>query len=513
MQYVNSIFGELLKPIDRRQFREIVERHDGNAYDKTFKSWEHLVTMVGAQLGGVASLRAVEATFKANSHQHYHLGARNVPRSTLSRANARRPVGVFAETFAMLAKKADRHTRAEGAEVVRLIDSSPIPLGKMCQWAEWNGRIRGLKMHVVYHPGNDVPRCVEITPATVNDVEIGRQTELEAGATYVFDKGYYHFGWWKKINAANAFFVTRVKVNTRLRMTKSRYVHKKIGDGFRIIADADVMLTSKGDSKLPIPLGKMCEWAEWNGRIRGLKMHVVYHPGNDVPRCVEITPATVNDVEIGRQTELEAGATYVFDKGYYHFGWWKKINAAKAFFVTRVKVNTRLRMTKSRYVRKTIGDGFRIIADADVVLASKGDSKLAIPLRRIKVKRDMGGTITLITNDLERTAVEIAALYKGRWQIELLFRWIKQHLNLRKFMGKNDNAIRLQIIAAMIAYLLLRLARRLNSLRMLDLRLAELVCQRLFMRKSIAEIDRPPPVNPSKPKPKFHPDQLELIYV
>ncbi len=170
-------------------------------------------------------------------------------------------------------------------------------------------------------------------------------------------------------------------------------------------------------------------------------------------------------------------------------------------------------MTKSRYVRKTIGDGFRIIADADVVLASKGDSKLAIPLRRIKVKRDMGGTITLITNDLERTAVEIAALYKGRWQIELLFRWIKQHLNLRKFMGKNDNAIRLQIIAAMIAYLLLRLARRLNSLRMLDLRLAELVCQRLFMRKSIAEIDRPPPVNPSKPKPKFHPNQLELIYV
>jgi putative transposase len=82
--------------------------------------------------------------------------------------------------------------------MVRLIDSSPVPLGKMCKWAEWNGRIRGMKMHVVYHPENDVPRCLDITPATVNDVEIGRQTELEAGATYVFDKGYYHFGWWKK---------------------------------------------------------------------------------------------------------------------------------------------------------------------------------------------------------------------------------------------------------------------------------------------------------------------------
>ena len=120
--------------------------------------------------------------------------------------------------------------------------------------------------------------------------------------------------------------------------------------------------------------------------------------------------------------------------------------------------------------------------------------------------------ITLITNDLNRTTIEIAALYKRRWQIELLFRWIKQHLNIRKFMGKNDNAIRLQIIAAMIAYLLLRLARRLNSLRMLDLRFAELVCQRLFIRIPIAEIGKPPPVNPSKPKPKFSRDQLELIY-
>jgi putative transposase len=387
MQYLNSIFGDLLKPIDRREFREIVERYDGNAYDKSFKSWDHLLTMVGAQLSRVSSLRGIAVAFNANSHQHYHLGIGKVAPSTLSDANARRPVGVFADTFAMLAKKADRRTRVEGAEMVRLIDSSPVPLGKMCKWAEWNGRIRGMKMHVVYHPGDDVPRCVDITPATVNDVEIGRQTELEAGATYVFDKGYYHFGWWKKISTANAFFVTRVKVNTRLRMTKSRYVRKKKGDGFEIISDADVTLASKGDSKLPIPL------------------------------------------------------------------------------------------------------------------------------RRIKVKREKGGTITLITNDLKRTAVEIAALYKGRWQIELLFRWIKQHLNLRKFMGRNENAIRLQIVAAMIAYLLLRLARRLNSLRMLDLRFAELVCQRLFTRISIAQIDTPPPVNASKPKPRFSPDQLGFAYV
>lgn len=386
MQYSNSIFGNLLKPIDRRQFCAIVARHGGDSYDKSFKSWDHLVTLVGAQLGHFGSLRGIEVGFNANSHQHYHLGMRKIARSTLADANARRPVGVFADTFAQLATQADRRTRADGVDMVRLIDASPVPLGKLCDWAKWNGRIRGLKLHVVYHPGADLPRCIEITPSTVNDVEIGREIELEAGATYVFDKGYYHFGWWKKINDTRAFFVTRVKDNTRLRRTRARPLHKIIGDGFRIIADDEVRLTSKGDSRLPIPL------------------------------------------------------------------------------------------------------------------------------RRIKVKRDNGKTITLITNDMRRKAVEIGALYKGRWEIELLFRWIKQNLNLRKFIGNNDNAIRLQVIAAMIAYILLRLARRLNSMKIPDLRFAELVCQRLFMRSPVAKIATPPPVNPSKPKPRHSADQLAFAY-
>src|SRR6266850_4192361 len=247
MQVLDSIFGSLLKPIDRRQFRAIVERHDGDAYDKTFKSWDHLVTLTYAQLGRTAGLRAIETGFNANSHQHYHLGVSPIARSTLSDPNARRPVGVFADTFAMLSEMVDRQTRREGTEMVRLIDASPIPLGKVCKWAKWNGRIRGMKMHVVYDPKTDVPRCVEVSPANVNDVEIGRQVAIEAGLTYVFDKGYCRFDWWKRINDAKAFFVTRAKVNMRLRATGRRYVRKIIGDGFRIIDDAEVVLVSKGD--------------------------------------------------------------------------------------------------------------------------------------------------------------------------------------------------------------------------------------------------------------------------
>ena len=386
MRYVDSTLGELLKPVSRRQFRAIVERHDGDAYDKSFKSWDHLVALIFAQLSGISSLRGLETAFNANAHRHYHLNVGKIARATLSDANERRPVEVFAETFAMVAAMVDRQTRVEGAEMVRLIDSSPVPLGKLFNWAKSNGRIRGMKMHVVYDPNADCPRCVDVTDANVNDVEIGRQVEIEAGATYVFDKGYYHFGWWKKINDSKSFFVTRVKSNTRLRATRRRYVRKIYGDGFKILEDAEVALTSKGDSRLPIPL------------------------------------------------------------------------------------------------------------------------------RRIKVKRDEGGTITLITNDLDRTAVEIARLYKVRWQIELLFRWIKQHLNIRKFLGLNENAIRLQVLVAMIAYLLLRIAARANCVKIPVLRFAELVCQRIFMRRPISEIDKPPPVNPSKAQLRCSPDQLAFSY-
>ncbi len=386
MRYLDSIFGSLLKPIDRRWFAAVVDRHDGDAYDKSFNSWDHLVTLVFAQLGHVDSLRGLELALNANAHQHYHLGVGEIARSTLSDANARRPTEIFAETFTMLSTAADRQTRREGAAMVHLIDSSPIPLGKLYKWPKWNGRIRGMKMHVVYDPNADCPRCVEVTPANVNDVEIGQHTPIKAGMTYVFDKGYCHFGWWRKIN----------------------------------------------------------------------------------------------------------------DDG--------------AFFVTRAKVNMRLRANRKRAVEQSVGDGFTIIDDAEVVLASKGNARLPIPLRRIRVKRDKGGKLTLITNDLARTAVEIAALYKSRWQIELLFRWIKQHLRIRKFLGRNENAIRLQILAAMIAYLLLRIAACVNRLTMPALRLAELVCQRLFLRRPIAEIDKPPPSNPRSRQFNYSTNQLEFCY-
>jgi putative transposase len=386
MRFAPSIFGQLLEAIDRRRFQAIVDRHAGDAYDKSFKSWDHLVALIYAQFGASTSLRGLEAHWNANSQHHYHLASGPLMRSTLSDANKRRPVAVFSETFSLVAGQLDRGTRHEGTEMLRLIDSTPIPLGKLCDWAKSNGRIRGMKVHVVYDPKDDYPRILDITDANVNDAQIGRTIVIEAGATYVFDKGYCHYGWWTAIAEAGSIFVTRPKSNMRLKLVCDRPIAEPQGDGFLVLEDSEVSFASKGDSKLPVRL------------------------------------------------------------------------------------------------------------------------------RRLRVQREEGDIITLLTNDLKRSAVDIGRLYKGRWQIELLFRWIKQHLKIRKFLGNNDNAIRLQLFAAMIAYALLRIVARARRVTVPILRFTELVAQHLFERRKPETIDKPPPVNPSRRRDRSSPHQTAFIY-
>jgi IS4 transposase len=385
MRFSPTPFAKLLEPLDRRKFAQIVARHNGDAHSETFKSLDHLIALIFAQLTDVGGLRGLVTTWNASCQHHYHLGVGELNRSTLSDANKIRPVGVFADTFAWIAGLLDRTTRREGAEMLRLIDSTPIPLGKLCHWAKSNGRFRGMKVHIVYDPNADCPRLLDITDANVNDSVIGKTVKIEPGTTYVFDKGYCHFGWWRAIHDAGSFFVTRPKTNMGL-------------------------------------------------------------------TCLEKRPLAVTE-----------------------------------------------------------GDGFTILADEEVRFSSKGDSKLPMRLRRVTVKRHQGGdTIVLLTNDLERSAVEIAALYKARWQIELLFRWIKQHLEINTFLANNDNAIRLQIIAAMIAYALVRIAASRHHITMPLLRFLNLLNQYLFERRDIAALDRPPPINASRRRDTTSPDQYCL---
>ena len=261
----------------------------------------------------------------------------------------------------------------------------------------------------------------------------------------------------------------------------------------------------------PIPLDKLCRWARWNGRTCGLKMHVVYDPQTDHPLRIAITPSTVNDIEVGREQPIEAGATYVFDKAYCDYAWWTRMHRGRRPPRHPTKQNARYAIIKERRVRTAQGEGFEILADANVRLASQAKARLSCPMRRITLKREDGTVLEVITNDRKRPAVEIAALYKACWQIELMFRWIKQHLRLTRFIGRSENAIRLQILAAMIAYLLLRIAAKMSRSALSPLRFAEPAGQCLFIRKPLAHLDKPPEVNASTPKPKC-PGQLQLAY-
>ena len=111
-----------------------------------------------------------------------------------------------------------------------------------------------------------------------------------------------------------------------------------------------------------------------------MKLHVVYDPKLDCPRILDITDANVNDAQVGRTVTIEKGATYVFDKAYCHYGWWIQIAAAEAFFVTRPKSSMRLKALRRRRLKVAQGDGFTVLEDARVSLASKGNSKLPIRL-------------------------------------------------------------------------------------------------------------------------------------
>jgi putative transposase len=383
VRYQNTVLGGLLKALSRRRFATIVSRHNGDKYVKDFASWDHLVTMVFAQLGGLSSLREVEAVWNAQARHHYHLGSGPVCRSTLSDANRRRPSAVFAEAFAALSELAGDSLPRQGKEVLRLIDATPIPLTSLHQWADWNGRTRGLKAHVVYDPDADRPVHLEITTATVNDVVVGRRQSVEPGAIYVFDKAYVDYAWWCQLHEAGCCFVTRPKRNVPLRVVEQRPVSE--------------------------------------------------------PDCQQAAIQT----------------------------------------------------------------------DTVVELASQQRTRLPIPLRRIILRRDDGRLLTILSNDLQRSAGDIAALYRKRWQIELLFRWIKQHLKIRAFLGRSENAIRLQIFAAMIAYLLLRIAARDTRSRLLALRFADLVRTRLFERRPVADIDKPPP---PPPPPRDPQNQITFAY-
>ena len=216
------------------------------------------------------------------------------------------------------------------------------------------------------------------------------------------------------------------------------------------------------------------EFDRWTSANRtrntqGIKLHVLLESTTKTPSWTSFTAANVNDVELAGDIELQDGALYVFDKGYCDYNWWYRIGAAGARFVTRFKYNAGLIVVEERDIPAE-AQGV-VLSDELVKFKSKypggkRNTHFDKPLRRVTVVRpDKETPIILATNDLTSSAMEIAQRYKERWAIELFFKWIKQHLKIKSFLGRTENAVRIQILTALISYLLVALYKQRHDLK------------------------------------------------
>jgi putative transposase len=227
-------------------------------------------------------------------------------------------------------------------------------------------------------------------------------------------------------------------------------------------------------------------WAKFRSTKGGVKIHTVYDPHAQTPTYFEMTHAKCNDAKAGKDLPLLDGATYVFDRAYNDYGWYWRLTLRNIAFVGRMKTNACYEVTARRGVA---GD---VLADETIRLASAKGRQYQGELRRIVYLREDGRELVFMTNDFGRTAQAIADLYKQRWQIELFFKWIKQNLKIKRFLGTSQNAVLIQVIIAMIAYLLIRLAQLgfPNALSLQEW--ARLISANILARKSLPELAAPP---------------------
>lgn len=367
MRHQNTVFHSLLKHVPWSRFERLVETHEADKGVRTLSTKDQFVALLYAQFSGASTLREIVTALQSHESRLYHLGAHGVKRSTLADANASRPSAVFGELLAHMIACVHPGLRKKLEETVYLIDSTSLHLTSRSEWALFSAKVCGAKMHMIYDPDADHPIYAAVTTANVNDVVVAKAMPIEKGATYVYDLGYYDYGWWAELAEAGCRIVTRFKKNTPLTVIQ----------------------------ELALPEG-----------------------------------SPVLSDRIGRLPARQA---------------------------------------KNR--KNPFGD----------------------PVREVRVATDTGKELRILTNDLDAPAEEIANLYKRRWAIELFFRWVKQTLKITHLIGTSENAVKIQIAVALIAFLILRLAHAAAKLTHSPLTFARLVRINLMHRRTFHRLLGPDP--------------------
>jgi len=360
----NTIFGQVTKHLPWGLIDRLVAEHGADKGVRRLTTKNMLLALLFAQFSDARSLRDLEAILESQDARRYHARLPLAHRSTLADAAASRPPAVFTGVLSALIPCLTRKLRREVGDCVRLIDSTSMRLNRLsAAWSRFSADLCGIKAHIIYDPDADCPLYLAVTPARVNDITPAKAMPIEPGATYVFDLGYYDYGWWRSLDDRGCRIVTRLKANTPLRVIET----------------------------LALPAG---------------------------------TDGILSD-QIG-------------------------FLPARQF-------------------------AYRANPMSDAV-------------REIKVRTETGKVLRVLTNDLDAPAAEIAALYKRRWAIELFFRWIKQTLKLRHFFGTSDNAVSIQITVALIAFVLIKLAHGTQSAIESLTRFGRLIRANVLHRKSISQL-------------------------
>jgi hypothetical protein len=232
---------------------------------------------------------------------------------------------------------------------------------------------------------------------------------------------------------------------------RALYIHEPMG------VDLDSTIYALDSTIIDLCMS-LFPWAKYKSTQHAVKMHTLVDLRGNIPVFIRITPAKVHDVNILDQLTPEAGAFYVMDRGYLDYERLYRFTLAGAFFVTRARRKFRLRRIYSRPVDKSTG----VQCDQTVALVSFYPAQsYPTHLRRIRyVDPERHKRLVFLTNNFQLDAKTIADLYRCRWQVELFFKWIKQHLRIKAFYGTSENAVKTQIWIAVCTYLLVAIVRK-----------------------------------------------------
>jgi hypothetical protein len=238
-------------------------------------------------------------------------------------------------------------------------------------------------------------------------------------------------------------------------------------------------------------------WADFRTTKGAIKLHVGLNHAGYLPEFITVTEGSVHEVNIGKLLNFPKGSIIAMDKGYNDYSWYKQLTDKGIFFVTRLKTNAKYRVVSRRSVLKSKG----LSCDQTIEFTGAQTSKKCpTRLRRISYKDAVTGKrYIFLTNNFKLSAKTIADVYKARWQVELFFKWIKQNLKIKSFIGTSKNAVLTQIWVAMCVYLILAFIKLQSSLNKSMLQVLRILQLNLFEKRDLMTLLRGDPIDDKLP--------------